>query len=554
MKMRFTLFILLALLGNITYSQQRYDILLNMVHHNPGEPQFSTRFTSPEYLQQLGYTGQVPKNEIQCGLTYDDWQENIIPLRTEERFWIERHAADVRIQLKKAKDANIEVYPFTDILVIPKTIMDKYGGEMKNEKGQLTILKPRTQEIVKAQMDELFKRFPDLDGLTFRHGETYLHDTPWHVGGSPARTPDEHALLINILREEICVKRNKKLFYRTWDFERLHTKPDLYMATMNQVAPHPNLYIMIKHVNYDFNRGYPFNTTIGLGNLQQIIEISVNQAGCYGKNAHPYYIGKGVIDGWNEMSKNEKKGIRDLYDVSNVKGYWIWTWGDGWYGPYFDNELWVKLNEYVLRAFVQNPTKSEEDIFLEYAINELKLSKSDAKKMRRLCLLSEDAVFYGQDTKLIKASVWWVRDQYLTGVDLKEAVQKNIQEKLLKEKADNLSRWYEIEQLASEIKLPHAEDQEFLEVSTTYGRIKYELINQIWLIQIMLAELELNGTSIDKQKAENAIAVYEQKWDEWVALKRQYPCCPTLYEDWRAVNINNPFQNSLKKIKNLIGE
>lgn len=551
MKIRFALFNLSLFLVSLAYSQQRYDILLNMVHHNPGEPQFSTHFAEPAYLQQLDYTGQVPKMEIQCGLTYDAWQENIIPLRSEERFWIERHAADVRVQLKKAKDANIEVYPFTDILVIPKIIMNKYGKEMKDEKGQLTILRPRTQEIVKAQIDELFKRFPNLDGLTFRHGETYLHDTPYHVGGSPARTPDEHAKLINILREEICVKRNKKLFYRTWDFEKLHTKPDLYMAAMNQVVPHPNLYIMIKHVNYDFNRGYPFNTTIGLGNLQQIIEISVNQAGCYGKNAHPYYIGKGVIDGWNEMSEKERKGIRDLQGVPNVRGFWIWTWGDGWYGPYFDNELWVKLNEFVLRTFVQAPSRSEEDIFFEYATNNLRLSQTDAQKMRKLCLLSEDAVFYGQDTKSIKTNVWWLRDQYLTGIDLRESVKRGLQEVLLKEKAENLYRWYEMEKLAYEIKLPNCEDQEFLEVSTTYGRIKYELVNIIWQVQIMLAELELNGTPIDKSKARKIVNAYNAKWNEWTDLKKNHACCPTLYEDWRAVHINNPFQESLKKLESL---
>jgi len=54
-------------------------------------------------------------------------------------------------------------------------------------------------------------------------------------------------------------------------------------------------------------------------------------------------------------------------------------------------------------------------------------------------------------------------------------------------------------------KLAHAEDQEFLEVSITYGRIKCELIT-------------------------------------------------TLYEDWRAVNIHNPFQNSIKQLKGLIGQ
>ena len=533
-------------------AQGRYKILLNMVHHNPGEPLFQTRFTSPEYLAELGYTGQIPKLEIQCGITYDSWKMGLIPFRSEERFWIDRHAADVHMQLRRAKSAGLEVCPFTDILVVPKIMMDKYGDEMKDKEGRISILRPRTQELVRNQIREIFKTFPEIDGLTFRHGETYLHDTPYHVGGSPARSPKEHAALINLLREEICVAFRKKVYYRTWDFEHLHTQPALYTETMSQVVPHSNLFILIKHVNYDFNRGYPFNKTIGLGNLQQIVEISVNQAGCYGKNAHPYYIGKGVIDGWNDMDNSERRGIRDLYDVDNVKGFWIWTWGDSWYGPYFSNELWVKLNEYVLRTFTKHPELPEEDIFNDYAIHQLHLSPEDTRKLRRLCLLSEDAVFYGQDSKITKVGVWWIRDQYLTGVKLNEVVKNGLQAPILKEKADNLQRWYEMERLSKEIHMYNEDDQEFLEVSTTYGRIKYEIVEIIWQIQMMIAEYEELGKRINKNDVEVLLLKYDEKWEEWRKLKFNHPCCPTLYEDWRSINVKNPFMDSINKIKKLI--
>lgn len=550
---RIYLFLLAACLSIGLKSQaERYPVLFNMVHHNPGEPKFNSRFVSPEYLGELGYKGQVPKVEIQCGITYDSWQPGLIPVRSEERFWIDRHAADVHIQLQRAKDAGVEVYPFTDILVVPKILMDKYHDEMVDENGKISILRPRTQEVVRAQISEIFDTFSELDGLTFRHGETYLHDTPYHVGGSPARTPEEHSKLINLLREEICVKRGKKVFYRTWDFERLHSKPDLYLATMSQVQPHENLFIMIKHVNYDFNRGYPFNKTIGLGNIQQIVEVSVNQAGCYGKNAHPYYIGKGVIDGWNDMDLEERRGIRSLYDDPLIKGFWIWTWGDSWYGPYFSNELWVKLNEYVLRTFVKEPLRSEESIFMGYAIQHLGLDETDARKLREICLLSEDAVFYGQDSKIFKVGVWWCRDQYFTCVDLRKAAQHGVVQKLIAEKDENLKRWYRMEKLSRQITMPNAEDQTFLQVSITYGRIKYELIDIIWKVQALLAENEVNGKSIDPHEAKFLLDAYDEKWSEWETLKRENPCCPTLYEDWRAVNVSHPFQESVQFLKQLL--
>ncbi|MFI3288684.1 MAG: hypothetical protein SNH55_01725 [Rikenellaceae bacterium] len=535
-------------------ASDRYPMLFHMVHNNPGEPRFDTRYANPDYIAGLGYCAQIPKIEMQCGLTYDRWQDNIVPLNSDERMWIDRKAASVRVQLKKAKDAGLQVYPFTDVLVLPKSIMDKYESEMRDETGRLSILKPRTEELIRAQIDELFWRYPDLDGLTIRFGETYLHDTPFHKGSSPVYTPEEHSKLLNIFREEICVKRNKKVFYRTWDSQRLHSRPELMLPATNGVEPHENLFIVIKHVNGDFLRNKPFNTTIGLGRHQQIVEISMNQAGIYGRNSHPYYLGKGVIDGWQDMDWSSRRGIRSLYDEQKVKGFWIWTWGDGWYGPYYDNEMWVNLNEYVIRTYIQNPTRSEASIFNEYAKEKMGLSEEDTAKLREMMLLSEIAVFYGQDTQLFEINVWSIRDQFLPAVDLTAAVKRGLQSAARREKRENIERWYKIEKWADEIEMPNAEDDEFLRVSSTYGRIKYEIIEQLWNIQLMFAELEVDKTPIDKRAAREAIDIYEAKWAEWVALKKAYPCCPTLYQDHVVDHIKGmpPFRENLEKLKTMI--
>ena len=531
----------------------RYPILLNMVHHNPGEPKFETQYTEPAFLIEKGYTGQVPKIEIQCALTYDRWQDNIIPEKSKERLWINRHAAEIEVLINNAEKAGLPIYPFTDVLVVPQSIIKEFGDEMKLD-GKLSIQKERTQEILKAQIDEIFWRFPQIAGLTIRFGETYLHDTPFHKGTRPVQTTEDHTLLINILKEEICVKRNKKLFYRTWDFGWFHTRPDFYLKATNPVVPHPNLFFSIKHANADFLRGYPFNKTIGIGKHQQIVELSTNQAGCYGKNSHPYYIGKGIIESWPEMT--EKKGIRDLYNDEKIKGFWIWTWGDSWQGPYFGNELWINLNEFVLRNYILNPKQTEKEIFYNYALHHLNLSETDAGKLRELCLLSTDAVYYGQASKYFEENDfwirdWWVRDHYFTAINLNNIVKKNLQEKVLIEKEANIRIWYKMEKLASEIKMNNQDDQNFLQVSTTYGRIKYELIEIIWRIQIIHAEYNA-GTKINKVYAQKCINAYEQKWKEWVQLKKDNPSCPTLYIDDWSEHCGPPFQTSLDKLKNLI--
>ena len=71
----------------------RYPILMNMVHQNPGEPRFNTKYTEPSYIEELGYNAQAPKFEIQCAETYDDYEDNLVPDNTPEKMWIERKAA-----------------------------------------------------------------------------------------------------------------------------------------------------------------------------------------------------------------------------------------------------------------------------------------------------------------------------------------------------------------------------------------------------------------------------------------------------------------------------
>jgi hypothetical protein len=140
-------------------------------------------------------------------------------------------------------------------------------------------------------------------------------------------SPQEHTLLINLLREEICAKRNKTLIYRTWDFGELHTRVDWHTEATNPVEPHPRLIISVKHVGADFIRGLPFNATLGKGKHQQIVEVSVNQAGLHGRCSHPCYLAQGVIEGWKEMQ--DPKGLRDLLGDDKVRGVWIRYWGDG---------------------------------------------------------------------------------------------------------------------------------------------------------------------------------------------------------------------------------
>jgi hypothetical protein len=549
--------------------------IFNMIHDNPGEKPFKTKYRDPLLLKEYGYNGKVMKSFPQTALTYDAFDPEVMPQGSTERAWAEAYGKTVDHRIAAAKAAGMPIYNFTDLLVVPEKLLVKYGNEMTVGKGNVTkeiieenrknaihgsltgtgkrlsVTRSMTQKLIKVQLDELFTRFPGLDGLFIRFGETYLHDTPYHVGGSPVGGGvEEHRILIKLLREEVCVKRNKKVFYRTWGWDGFLTNPDTYHTITDSIEPHTNLIFSIKHSNGDFYRGVPFNKTLGVGNHQQIVEISCNQAGLYGKCAYPYYIGRGVIDHWD--TEGEKgRGLCSLLGNKNIVGVWTWSHGDGWAGPHKTNELWTDLNAAVIVKYAQQPGRPEPEIFDEYCRDKLKLDTVQTAKFRELCLLATNATFHGQESDYVDGSSWWCRDEYLTAIDLSGVVARRQVDQVLAEKAKAVADWKRVEQMAREIMLNNPADQEFMEVSCTYGRIKMAITEQIWTLQILAEQAKISGTP-DKPAMAKAIKAYDDLWAEWRKLKEDHACCPTLYCDDKAVFCGPPFMPSLDRYRNLV--
>ena len=494
--------------------------LIGMVHHNPGEPQFISKYVRADYQKSLGWNGDAARIFIQAAVGYDGFDTELISQDSATWAWIQRYAHNLDHMIEEHKQAGMPLYPFTDLLVVPRELAAKYGSGMRDAQGRFSIQMPQTQAVMRAQIDAVFHRFPGLDGLVTRFGETYLSDTPFHVGESPVHSAEDHTLLIQLLREEICVKRNKMLFYRTWDFNGLHTHPELYLQATDAVEPHPNLISSIKHTNADFLRDIPFNKTLGIGRHRQIVEVSMMQAGCYGKGAYPYYIGRGVLHGWDEMTPPQ--GIDHLVRSGKICGIYMWPRGDGWGGPYISSEFWVDLNVYVIGEFGKRPWMNDRELCAEYCSQKLRLSKADAEKFYELCLLSAHATFIGAQSEVFHLAPWWQRDDNLTSVDLRNADRQ----KLLAEKAVCVAEWKRIESLAREISLGDKKDREFLMVSSTYGRIYFSIVEQLWTLQFLEYA---DRDEANKQQMRASVERYEALWKEWRQLERDYACCPTLY-------------------------
>lgn len=527
---------------------QKY--VMDMVYNNVGLPPRISQFNNPEFVKSIGYSAITPHWYVQCGITYDKLELGIVANASEERQWIEDNAANLTKKIIEAKAAGLKIYPFTDFMVVPNSVWKKYGNEMVADEhmGQQEIRnnskpdirKEMTKKVLRVQIEEIFETFPDLDGLVLRFGETYLHDTPYHVGNSPLRNGQnsiqDNIELLKILREEVCVKRDKTLFYRTWVHDIFQYDPTTYLAVTNEIEPHPNLVFAVKHTDGDFLRTFKFNRTLAIGKHQQVVEVQC-QREYEGKQAHPNYIAQGVIEGFEEygylMSPFQNKGLKDIKNSSQFAGVWTWSRGGGWLGPYLKNEFWCEQNAFVIAKWAQNTSRSEKDIFNEFATHK-GFSDEDIPKLREISLLSAKAVLRGKYSRYGHYSVVWTRDQFIQGSGglnehFEYVIKKGIVERVLAEKKESVDMWKRMVFLAKQIQTKDEALNEFLLSSTEYGRIKYEIIEKGWVV-MLIGYIGDKNLRYDKERIREAIARYDELWEEWKLLEKNSPSSASIYE------------------------
>lgn len=536
-------------------------IVLDSVHDKPGEAPTQSGFRTPAALAARGFDGKVDNDHryLQTAVTLDSYDPRICPIGSPARAWVEARAHAIDAYIAECRRAGIASYIFTDLIVLPKSVRELYGNEVLDAKGKFSLLKPRTQDIHRALFREIGARFPDLDGVVVRTGEVYLDDVPFHDGNTPLKsdagnaTVEEaravHALLIDMLRAELCERFGKTVIYRTWAFGGLHTDPQVYRAVTDPIAPHPKLIFSIKHTKGDFHRNLPFNPTLGIGRHRQIGEVQC-QREYEGKGAYPNYIPKGVIDGFEELPAGKPRGLRDLLGDPRFAGLWTWSRGGGWRGPYLKNELWCELNAMVMLRWAHAPQRSERAIFDEYVRERFGLSLADADRFRELCLLSARGVLLGKLSRIHPINEFWARDEFLGGLvppfepldrnqehwgrlneDFEDILRLGLKDRILAEKAEAGRIWRRIETLAHSISTDDPADAHYMRTSCTYGRILQDIVNAGWTVMLEGLAVE-RGLPADRAALAENVSRYDTAWAEFAALKARASDCATLYQPY----------------------
>lgn len=67
-------FFFLFLITNIRlFPQNQLPYILDMVHNNPGEKPYETKYSDPYFLKEQGFNGAVTHWHINCAITYDNY-------------------------------------------------------------------------------------------------------------------------------------------------------------------------------------------------------------------------------------------------------------------------------------------------------------------------------------------------------------------------------------------------------------------------------------------------------------------------------------------------
>ena len=529
-RIRFFLLVAVFYVGNL-YSQLPY--IMDMVHHNPGEVRFVTNYDKPEVLKDAGAKGKVffLFDSGVLGVNWASFDSTAVPIGSADRTWIDTKAAAITKSYNEAKAAGLEVYCMSDLLLFPKKILEKYGMTTRFK----DINDAMTQQLLREELRMMFQDFPQLDGIVVRIGETYMQDAPYHSGGINNKTSSTVIIpLMQIMREEVCVKLNKKVFFRTWwSFD---SDQNTYNAVSNGVEPHPNLIFSVKHCEGDFHRGNPFSKVLGTGRHKQLVEVQCARE-YEGKGAYPNYIANGVIEGFEEykntMPTAPYTSLRQLHNNSPLfSGVWTWSKGGGWDGPYIQNDMWNELNTWVMLNWAKNPAKPEAELFNEYATTVLGLSGTSLLQFRMLALLSADAVVRGHRSTFADIDVWWTRDQYISAPPSipTDATKKA---RVLSQKVEAVQLFERIIRLADSIQMPDPVNKKFMQVSARYG---------LYVHRIYETAFQLKYCSLDPQtsraKIDSLLAAYDTVWAEYRKFGADNPECPTLYTEKAFRNTN----------------
>jgi len=334
---------------------------------NPGEPRVETQYHDPNLLASLGYTGRVfYETTAHSGIaSYDGVTSG------EMRAWLEHSADQLRRDIAAARLAGLKVYLCYDAMVLPAAAVHE-AGHTVTCRSRPGIICPGSEEAwvhAVGGVEAMLRRFPDVDGIVLRVGDTDAARLP-HLVGNDIYAPycprcshlgraDRIVDAVARFYDAVVTRGQRTLIARAWNVRPRgwHDTPELAERVTAGLTERlgrdatagndPRMILSFKFTETDFWRYQRWNaSSLRCGDWPVMYELQC-QREFEGKGGVPNWQAALWRDGYPETAEtSELSGLAAAAERVNLAGVWAWVRGGGWGGPYIKHEAWIDANVY----------------------------------------------------------------------------------------------------------------------------------------------------------------------------------------------------------------
>lgn len=372
-------------------------MLIDVIHDNPGEPPFVSRFRDPELLRSYGYDAMAFSEAL---LALPEFQAPALigPTRVSGEL-----PTTLDQQIQNAQEAGMSVFLHVSALVLPRALVEK-SPELflcQDEQGKLCPGQDATLEAFTQTIRNLLKRWPSVDGIIVRPG-VVQHASHPHLLANTLQEPScpvcrgmslvtRHAQLASRLHQVVAHEFGKIYVHRLIQraspgAPTLHDDPTLYQALVSQLPHSSKLILSLAYHQGDGRHGSPINPCLlatateqaRMANLggdsgpRQWIEFACERE-FEGKGAFPNFQIPRWQEIFNTLGLNPDNVHRYGY-LSISRGIPNGAVGTntaaksaGLGGPYIHREEWIDANIFGLAELVRNPQELPEIVAHHWA-------------------------------------------------------------------------------------------------------------------------------------------------------------------------------------------
>ena len=413
---------------------------------NPGEPLIDTKYHDHNELKSIGYNGVVlyPTTALSGISTPDDINS------TELKRWIASHFRRVDEQINLALQANLNVYLFYDMLVLPTDVVSQDPSNIccKNRNDTICPASSKAYELSIQALKSHILRWPEITGIVLRFGDSDAPRLPFLTGNdiyspycprcSTLTKLDRISQAIHLAYDTVVTHFNKRLIVRAWNVRPngLHDSVELAQR-VNDILPgsenDDHLMLSFKFTNTDFWRYQSWNKASQLfGNRPILYELQCQRE----------FEGKGSLCNWQvplwqsgtpeAPSSHAPQGLAQVAPNINFAGILSWVRGGGWGGPFINNEAWIDSNAYATPKLADNPNLDPKTIALDWISNRLNINDPQiVDQLTEILLASSEIVrkaFYIEDYANLRIDGWhpnanWIQDDIFDANELYRVIE-----------------------------------------------------------------------------------------------------------------------------------